>query len=258
MDKIIVLKCGGSVIEKLAECFYSNIQALQNDGYKVVIVHGGGPDITNTLKAMNIPTEFYHGQRKTTQAVLEVAEMVLSGKINKKLVNNLQENGINAVGLSGKDGNLLTADFLDKKTMGYVGKVTKIETEIIKTLVDKNYLPVIAPLGKTSDYQTLNINADVAAGAIASALNAEKLLFVTDVPGILNEEKLIAETTPEEIEQFIESGVIHGGMIPKVKTAVASLSEKLEEVMIVTGEKSFLDEKKFIGTKVFRKKEAVL
>jgi acetylglutamate kinase len=258
MAKTVVLKCGGSTVHQLSESFFQSLKALVDNNWKVMVVHGGGPDITNMLKALNIETEFVGGQRKTTKAVLEIAEMVLGGKINKHLTNLLQQKGLKSIGISGSDGQTLEADYLDKENLGLVGKVTSVDTTMVSLLMENGYIPVVAPLARTVTHETLNVNADLAAAAIAHAIGAEKFLFVTDVPGILDGEKqLIDKITPSEIQTHIENEVITGGMIPKVQSAMATLSDICQEVMIVSGQQAFIENDSFKGTKIVRDKEVL-
>ncbi|MDQ0232285.1 acetylglutamate kinase [Metabacillus malikii] len=253
MSKTVVLKCGGSTVHQLSESFFQSLKALINNNWNVMIVHGGGPDITNMLKALKIETEFFKGQRKTTEDVLEVAEMVLAGKINKLLTNVLQDKGLDAIGLSGSDGGLLKANYLDKEHLGLVGEVTSVQTSVVSLLMDNGYIPVVAPLARTVENETLNVNADLAAAAIANAVSAEKFIFVTDVPGILDGNKqLIEEITPSEINTLIESEVITGGMIPKVQSALATLSDNCQEVIIASGQKAIIEDGHFTGTKIVK------
>ncbi|MED4403166.1 acetylglutamate kinase [Metabacillus fastidiosus] len=257
MGKTVVLKCGGSIIHELSKQFFDSLKQLIENKWQVVIVHGGGPDITKMLTELQIQTEFHNGQRKTTPEVLDVVEMVLSGKINKHLTNLLQQNGLNALGISGTDS-IITADYLNKEALGLVGSVTNVETNLIHLLLENGYLPVVTPLAKTDNHETLNVNADLAAAAIANAIGAEKLLFVTDVPGILdNDKNVITSTTPEKINELIENGTITGGMIPKVESAISTLSDKCQEVMIVSGTQAFVEKEQFLGTKIYNEKEVM-
>lgn len=226
-------------------------------GWKLAIVHGGGPEITHMLKRLNIKTEFSGGQRKTTKPVLEVAEMVLSGSVNKFFVAELAKHGLRAAGVSGKDGGLLEADYLDPDTYGEVGEIKKVNASMVNALMDEGIIPVIAPLSLTSDYKTLNVNADLAASAVAGALKADKLMFVTDVEGIMKEKQRLDILTPEEIQTLIKQEVITGGMIPKVNSALSALSDQVSEVMIVNGKGSFFSNQTFEGTKIVKAKEAV-
>ncbi|MEK3710737.1 acetylglutamate kinase [Bacillus sp. FSL K6-1005] len=257
MKKTIVFKCGGSVIRELSEEFFQNLKELMESGWKLAIVHGGGPEITHMLKRLNIKTEFSGGQRKTTKPVLEVAEMVLSGSVNKFFVAELAKHGLRAAGVSGKDGGLLEADYLDRDTYGEVGEIKKVNASMVNALMDEDIIPVIAPLSLTSDYKTLNVNADLAASAVAGALKADKLMFVTDVEGIMKEKQRLDILTPEEIQTLIKQEVITGGMIPKVNSALSALSDQVSEVMIVNGKGSFFSDQTFQGTKIVKAKEAV-
>lgn len=257
MKKTIVFKCGGSVIRELSEEFFQNLKELMESGWKLAIVHGGGPEITHMLKRLNIKTEFSGGQRKTTKPVLEVAEMVLSGSVNKFFVAELAKHGLRAAGVSGKDGGLLEADYLDPDTYGEVGEIKKVNASMVNALMDEDIIPVIAPLSLTSDYKTLNVNADLAASAVAGALKADKLMFVTDVEGIMKEKQRLDILTPEEIQTLIKQEVITGGMIPKVNSALSALSDQVSEVMIVNGKGSFFSDQTFQGTKIVKAKEAV-
>ncbi|MGD6817657.1 acetylglutamate kinase [Metabacillus sp. 113a] len=256
MKQTIVIKCGGSIISELSESFFSSIRNLKTAGWNVVLVHGGGPDITNALKQMHIKTEFTDGQRKTTKEVMDVVQMILAGKLNKQLAGEFLKRGLNAVGLSGQDAGILCAELLDEEKLGLVGTVTAVKTEFVELLLKNDYLPVVAPLGFTDDFEPLNVNADAAAASIARQLNAEKLMFVTDVDGILREGKLIREMDAEQVHTLIDNGVISGGMIPKAEACLRSLSENLTEVMIVNGKKAFLEDNQFKGTKIEYKKEA--
>ncbi|KUP31194.1 acetylglutamate kinase [Bacillus halotolerans] len=257
MKKTIVFKCGGSVIRELSEEFFQNLKELMESGWKLAIVHGGGPEITHMLKRLNIKTEFAGGQRKTTKPVLEVAEMVLSGSVNKFFVAELAKHGLRAAGVSGKDGGLLEADYLDPDTYGEVGEIKKVNASMVNALMDEGIIPVIAPLSLTSDYKTLNVNADLAASAVAGALKADKLMFITDVEGIMKEKQRLDILTPEEIQTLIKQEVITGGMIPKVNSALSALSDQVSEVMIVNGKGSFFSDQTFQGTKIVKAKEAV-
>ena len=225
MNKTIVFKCGGSVIRELSDTFYENVRSLQAAGFKLAIVHGGGPEITDMLQKLEVKTEFVDGQRKTTKPVLEVAEMVLSGTVNKYFVSELAKHDISSVGVSGKDGQMLVADFLDQDVYGYVGEIKE---------------------------------ADLAASAVAGAMKADKLMFVTDVEGILKNGELLDVVTEQEALSLIDEGIISGGMIPKVQSALSALSGDVDEVMIVNGKGSIFTGETFKGTRIVKQKEAVL
>ncbi len=250
-EKIVVVKCGGSIVNQLTSAFFESIQQLKASGYQIIVVHGGGPDIQDTLTKLHIETEFVDGLRKTSKEALEVVTMVLAGKVNKQLVKELQKANLKAVGLSGIDGLLLKAEAIDVESLGYVGEVKGVNDTLLKQLTDSQYIPVISSIGADEEGNSYNINADVAAGAVAQAVNAEKLMFVTDVKGVLKDGALLPELTKSEIDALIEEKVIYGGMIPKVTSAVNALSPLLEEVHIISGTDGFLDkEGKLIGTAI--------
>ncbi|MGP4080736.1 acetylglutamate kinase [Pseudalkalibacillus sp. R45] len=236
----LVIKCGGSVLEALPESFYKNIVHLQKElDVKPVIVHGGGPLISSLLKKMGTETTFVNGLRVTTEEVLDVVEMVLSGSVNKQIVRHLVEAGGAAYGLSGIDGGLLKAKKLESVVdLGYVGKIFHVETKLISQLGDHGYIPVISPLGIDERGQRYNINGDIAAAEVAKALGA-KLCLISDIPGIYVEEadekQVLHSVTKDDILQLMESEVITGGMIPKVKSAVDALEHGVPEVSIING-----------------------
>ncbi|WP_407270240.1 acetylglutamate kinase [Radiobacillus sp. PE A8.2] len=260
----VVIKCGGSVFEKLPTSFYENIVELKkSEGWQPIIVHGGGPLISSLLKNIGVETTFVNGLRVTTNEVLDVVEMALSGAMNKQIVRKLAEAGGQGYGISGIDGSLLTATPMDQKSpLGYVGKVTNVKTSLIEAIVEQGHIPVISPLGIDGTGQRYNINADNAASAIAEALKA-KLCFISDIPGIYTEhngqKEILHQLGKTEIELLIEQGVIHGGMIPKVTSALHALANQVPEVSIVNGmEKNsliqFIQGKK-VGTRIRMDKE---
>ncbi|WP_043980515.1 acetylglutamate kinase [Priestia megaterium] len=250
-EKIVVVKCGGSIVNQLTSAFFESIQQLKANGYQIIVVHGGGPDIQDTLTKLRIETEFVDGLRKTSKEALEVVTMVLAGKVNKQLVKDLQKANLKAVGLSGIDGLLLKAEAIDVERLGYVGEVKGVNDTLLKQLTDSKYIPVVSSIGADEEGNSYNINADVAAGAVAQAVNAEKLMFVTDVKGVLKDGALLPELTKSEIDALIEEKVIYGGMIPKVTSAINALSPLLEEVHIISGTDGFLDkEGNLIGTAI--------
>ncbi|WP_078548142.1 acetylglutamate kinase [Litchfieldia alkalitelluris] len=258
MDNTIVVKCGGSILAELTDSFFQSIKELQKQGNKVVIVHGGGPEIESMLTSLAIESEFVNGLRKTTPEVMEVVEMVLSGNVNKKLVSTLTNHGMKAVGLSGVDGDLLKATSIDEQTLGLVGKVQQIDIKLIDMLLQVDYIPVISPIAVNVSGGKLNINADTAAASIAEALHAKHLLFVTNVPGILKDGSLIEEVSTEGVKNLIADGTIFGGMIPKVDAALSALSAGLNEVMIVSGKESLVSlNGNLAGTKLTKELEAV-
>ncbi|CAM3530809.1 acetylglutamate kinase [Marinicrinis lubricantis] len=237
-----VMKCGGSTLAALPDLFFEELKQLQSDGIVPVIVHGGGPAISATLEKLEIPTQFVNGLRKTSEEVLDVVEMVLSGQINKQIVRKLNQAGAHAIGLSGIDGNLIEAQPVEgHEEIGFVGDVTQVRADLIEGIIGLGAIPVIAPLGIDAKGQRYNINADTSAGAVAASLGVEHLIVVTDVPGMMktvNGEKVILPATTEaEIQEMIQSGEIYGGMIPKVKAALKCLQGGVSEVVIVSGTK---------------------
>ncbi|MBD0384152.1 acetylglutamate kinase [Paenibacillus sedimenti] len=253
------MKCGGSTLAALPGSFFEDMKQLQDEGIVTVIVHGGGPAISDTLTKLGIETEFVNGLRKTNEAVLDVVEMVLSGQINKVIVRRIQLTGAAALGLSGVDGHLIEAQPVSNAhEVGLVGDVTKVNAELIQGIVGMGYIPVIAPVGLGSDGgQRYNINADTAAGAVASHLGVERMIVVTDVPGIMNGEKqVLPVVSVAQIEDMIASGEIYGGMIPKVRAAIACIQGKVQEVVIVNGAEPQVLSKALkgegIGTRIVR------
>ncbi len=252
--KTFVIKYGGSAMveEELRENFAKDVVLLRYVGIKVVVVHGGGPQISQTLEKFGIKPHFVGGMRKTDEETMHVVEMVLSGDINKDivaLINRYSGKNVYAVGLSGRDGQLIRARKLDKEAyfralglqvpeedIGYVGQVEGINVELLQTLMDKGYIPVIAPVGVGERGEAYNINADIAASEIAKALKAEKLIFLTDTEGVKDEEgKLISTLKRERALKLISEGVIKGGMLPKVKSALDAIQGGVKKVHIIDG-----------------------
>lgn len=254
---ILVIKCGGSIINELSDSFFTSIKELQVRGYQLVFVHGGGPDINSMLEKYAIEPVFEDGLRKTTAEVLEVVELMLAGKTNRHLVHKLEENGIKAIGLNGSDGGILKGEYIDEKKLGAVGEIHQVDTELLELLLGKGYCPVLTPISSGENGKKLNVNADMAAGAVAKALVAELCLFVTDVKGVLKNQQIIEELTETETQTLISEGSIYGGMIPKVNTALSVLTKGVKEVMIVSGKEIFYENGQFIGTK-FLQKEGVV
>ncbi|AJY74500.1 acetylglutamate kinase [Paenibacillus beijingensis] len=241
MEQRFVMKCGGSTLAALPDSFFADLRRLQAEGVRPVIVHGGGPAISSTLEKLGIETEFVGGLRKTTGDVLDVVEMVLAGAINKEIVRKIQQSGAKALGLSGVDGMLIQAQpVANAVDIGYVGDVTDVNAEVIEGVMAMGYIPVLAPIGIDGAGQRYNINADTAAGAVASRLGVERMIVVTDVPGIMKtvdgQKKVLPSITVAEIDEMIASGEIYGGMIPKVRAAVKCLHGNVREVVIVSGE----------------------
>ncbi|GLI10123.1 acetylglutamate kinase [Paenibacillus tyrfis] len=241
MSNCFVMKCGGSTLAALPKLFFDDLKRLQAEGIIPVIVHGGGPAISDTLGKLGIESEFVNGLRKTNEAVLDVVEMVLAGQINKEIVRKIQLSGAKALGLSGVDGHLIeAAPVANAHEIGLVGDVTQVNAELVQGIVAMGYIPVIAPVGIGADGgQRYNINADTAAGAVASHLGVERMIVVTDVPGIMKtvdgEKRVLPSVTVREIDEMIASGEIYGGMIPKVRAAVQCIQGKVREVVIVNG-----------------------
>lgn len=238
--RTFVMKCGGSTLEQLPADFFKELAGLQGSGLQPVIVHGGGPAISDNLGKLGIESRFVDGLRYTSEEVLDVVEMVLAGSINKTIVRRISGSGGKAVGLSGVDGQLLQAKAVaNAAEVGLVGEVTGVNSTLIEGVVKLGYMPVIAPVGIGSDGQRYNINADTAAGAVASVLGVQQMIVVTDVPGIMKtvngERKVLRTVTVQEIEDMIQTGEIYGGMIPKVRAAIACINGKVNEVVIVDG-----------------------
>ncbi len=247
--RTVVIKYGGSAMQDdtLKNAFARSVVLLKYIGVNPVVVHGGGPQIGQMLDQLGIECQFREGQRVTDEATMDVVEMVLAGKINKEIVNLLNRHGGKAVGISGKDGRLITARRMEmsiaKKDappeiidLGKVGRVTHVETALINSLERDGFIPVIAPIGGDDNGETYNINADYVAGAMAGALKAKRLILLTDVPGILDkEDKLIHSLTRQEVLAAMEDGTLRGGMLPKVKCCLEALDQGVEKAFIVDG-----------------------
>ncbi|HZG71459.1 MAG TPA: acetylglutamate kinase [Chondromyces sp.] len=246
--KTAVVKCGGSVINELSDSFFQSMKEMLENGYSIVFVHGGGPEINEMLETFQVNSEFKNGLRVTSKEVLEVAELTLAGRTNRKLVRMLEQHGLPAVGLHSSDSGLIEADFIDQENLGFVGDVTKVNSQLIDTLCSQGFLPVLTPIASGPDGLVLNVNADHAASAVANALKAERFLMVTDVDGVLHNGQLMEKLTEKEVKSLIDSGVIHGGMIPKVNSALKAFSEHVQHVHIVPGKKSFYKDGTWYGT----------
>ena len=249
--KTFVIKYGGNamVSEKLKDNFALDIVMMKYIGINPVIIHGGGPQIDKTLKALGIKSQFFEGQRVTNKETIDVVEMVLGGKINKEIVSLINRHGGNAVGITGKDGDLIMAKRHKKGKkqsaetnrpeiidLGLVGEITKVNPRILETLDKNEFVPVIAPIGKEGDGTTLNINADFVASKIASALKAEKLILMTDTEGVKNKTgKLQSGLTKKEVAAMIKEKVIKDGMLPKVKCCLDALKAGVHKTHIVDG-----------------------
>ena len=238
--KIVVIKYGGNAMinEQLKQQVMEDIALLWLIGVKVVLVHGGGPEISETMKKLGKESVFVNGLRVTDKETVDIVQMVLAGKINKTLVNLIQMKGGHAVGLSGIDGGIIEATMKDER-LGYVGEITKIRTQPITDLLEKNYIPVISTVASDRQGNTFNINGDTAAAFIAGALGAERLIMMTDIAGILMDKDdpstLIPNITVEKAKKLYDSGVISGGMIPKVDCCIEALEHGVKHVVIMDG-----------------------
>ncbi|NOX20614.1 MAG: acetylglutamate kinase [Nitrospirae bacterium] len=248
--KTFVIKYGGAAQkeEYLKDAFAQDVVLLKYIGINVVVVHGGGPKISETMKKMGKQPTFVHGQRVTDEETIDIVEMVLGGLVNKEIVALINRHGGKAVGLSGKDGNLIKAKRkkIKKKSdtdradeiidLGLVGEVQEINPDIVEQLDSGGFIPVIAPVGISNDGETLNINADYVASSLAAALKAEKLILLTDVKGVMDEKNQIISTLRmKEAEQFIKKGIIKEGMIPKVQACMNALKAGVSKTHIIDG-----------------------
>jgi acetylglutamate kinase len=247
--QILVIKYGGAAMKEteLRANFAQDITLLQYLGIHPVVVHGGGPQVSQMLAKLEVPTRFVEGMRVTDAVTMDVVEMVLAGKVNKEIVNLINTAGGMAVGLSGKDGQLLKAQKLEFYRprddeppeiidIGQVGEVTAVNTALIRTLQGQNFIPVIAPVGVGEQGETYNINADLVAGAVAAALGAAKLILLTDVPGVLDQEgRLISSLSRRQAVTMIETGAAVGGMLPKLKCCLEALDEGVAKAHILDG-----------------------
>ena len=233
----VVIKFGGNAMGDDAAMagFARDIVLMRQVGVNPVVVHGGGPMINDMLGKLGIKSDFVRGKRVTDQPTVEVVEMVLSGLVNKRIVQAINAAGGRAAGLSGKDANLMICD-QDDPELGFVGQPSKMNPAILTTLMESEVIPVIAPLGVSHDGQTLNVNGDTVAGAIVASLGADRLLLLTDVPGLKNAEgEVVTELTPDQIRDMTDTGVIAGGMIPKSETALAAIEGGVRAVVILDG-----------------------
>ena len=233
----VVIKFGGHAMgsDEAMETFARDIVLMQQVGVNPVIVHGGGPMINKMLERLNIKSEFVGGKRVTDAATMEVVEMVLSGLVNKRIVQAINAQGGRAVGLSGKDANLIICDPADPE-LGLVGAPRDIDPTLLNKLFEADMIPVIAPLGAGDNGETFNINADTVAGSIAANLKADRLLLLTDVSGVKNANgEVLTELTPKKIRELTASGVITGGMIPKTETALKAIESGVRAVVILDG-----------------------
>ncbi|MEL6103219.1 MAG: acetylglutamate kinase [Pseudomonadota bacterium] len=236
-DATVVIKLGGHAMgsDQAMASFASDIVLMRQVGVNPVIVHGGGPMINTMLDRLSIQSEFRDGKRVTDAETIGVVEMVLSGLVNKRIVQAINDQGGRAVGLSGKDANLIRCEQTDPE-LGFVGTPAQIDPHILRTLSEKEIIPVIAPLGSGADGQTYNINGDTAAGAIAGALKADRLLLLTDVSGVKNASgDVMTDLTADQIRALTDEGVIAGGMIPKTETALDAIARGVRAAVILDG-----------------------
>ena len=261
--KLVVIKYGGNAMinEDLKNSVMSDIILLTLVGVKVVLVHGGGPEITDMLGKVGLESRFVNGLRVTDKDTIDIVQMVLAGKVNKSLVNLIERKGGNAIGLSGIDGHMLRAEAKDS-ALGFVGDITKVNIKPIIDVIEKGYIPVVSTLGCDKEGNVYNVNADTAAAKIAGALEAESLISLTDISGILRDvndpDSLISHIELDEAKQLMDEGVISGGMIPKVECCVNAINWGVRKVFIIDGrvEHSILIETltdEGIGTMFYRK-----
>lgn len=240
--KIIVVKYGGSAMadEELKKKVIADVVLLKLVGFKPIIVHGGGKEISRWVEKIGMKPQFVNGLRVTDAETMELAEMVLN-KVNKELVSHVQELGIKGAGISGKDGGLLKVKkrYANGEDIGFVGEITEVNPKILLDLIEKDFLPIVCPIGMDDEFQTYNINADDAACAIAKAVGAEKLAFLTDIEGVYRDKddpnSLISELTISEAKELIESGYIGGGMLPKLGNCIEAVEKGVSRVHILDG-----------------------
>ena len=238
--KLVVIKYGGNAMvnESLKQQVMEDIVLLWLIGVKVVLIHGGGPEISSMMEKLGKEPKFINGLRVTDKETIDIVQMVLAGKVNKDLVNLLQTKGGHAIGLSGIDGGILECQMKDE-SLGYVGKITKVRTQPIEDILEKNYIPVVSTVASDRQGNAYNINGDTAAAHIAGALGAERLIMMTDIAGILKDKDdpstLIPEITVSEAKGLYETGVISGGMIPKVDCCIDAIEHGVENVVIMDG-----------------------
>lgn len=239
-NEIVVIKYGGSAqtSAQLKEKFAEDILLMYLVGIKPVIVHGGGSKITEMLDALNIETKFIDGQRVTTKEVMRIAEMILSGEINKEIVSLLNSHGAKAIGVSGKDAHFITAKAKDFAKWGLTGNISAVKPDVVAKLIADRFVPVIAPIaaGEEMGHPGFNINADLCASYVAKAIGANKIIFLTDTPGVLNNDKeLIATLTRDEVSALKADGTIYGGMVPKVDACIEAIDGGVKKAHIIDG-----------------------
>ena len=248
--KTLVIKYGGNAMtdENLKNSFARDIVLMKTVGINPIVVHGGGPQIGDLLSRLNIESRFVNGMRVTDSATMDVVEMVLGGLVNKDIVGLINSNGGKAIGLTGKDGKLITASKLKVKhkspemqtseiiDIGHVGEVESVNTEVLEMLANSHFIPVIAPIGVGRDGSSYNINADLVAGKISEVLQAEKLILLTNIAGLLDKEgKVLTGLSTEQVDELIEDGTIHGGMLPKIGCALSAVNSGVTSAHIIDG-----------------------
>ena len=237
----IVIKYGGSIMEKdnLREAFFKDVALLSCVGVRPIIIHGGGPEINHWLKKLNISPKFENGIRVTDPKTMEIVEMVLMGRVNKQIVCGINKTGSLSVGLSGLDGNLIQTRQLGDGSHGLVGDITRINSEILNPIIDKGYIPVISSIGSTIEGIKHNINADFVAGEIAAAINAEKLILLTDTPGILKDlskpDSLLKVIKLKDVRKLIDQNIVSDGMRPKTECCIRALAQGIKAAHIIDG-----------------------
>ncbi|MEW6702811.1 MAG: acetylglutamate kinase [Bacteroidota bacterium] len=235
--KTFVIKYGGAVMEEgeLKAMVAQDVTLLRKIGIDIVVVHGGGKEITSLADKLDIKTEFVNGQRYTDEDTRDVVQMVLAGLINKDIVRRINIHGGRAVGISGIDAGMVSVKKYEREELGFVGEVVNVNRTLIKNLLKDGYLPVIAPIGVDDNGTVYNVNADIAAGSIAGALEASKLVYMTDIEGVKANDELISHLTREDAVKFIRDGIISGGMIPKVESALSAIDAGVQKIHIVDG-----------------------
>ncbi len=241
-NETVVIKYGGNAMmnEELKHSVIRDIVLMKFVGMNPIIVHGGGPDITNLMKKLGKEAEFIDGLRVTDEETMEITEMVLFGKINREIVSCINANGVKSIGISGKDGGTFRAKQKDTK-LGLVGEIVEVNTDLIDTIINKGYIPVISPIAYGDGGESFNINADEVAGRLAAELNAKKLILITDVKGVMRDRNdsstVISQIKTKDIKEYMDKGIISGGMIPKIKCCFEAIKGGVERAHIIDGRK---------------------
>ena len=241
-NEIVVIKYGGNAMmnEESKHSVIRDMVLMKFVGMNPVIVHGGGPDITSFMKKLGKEAEFIDGLRVTDEETMEITEMVLFGKINREIVSCINANGVKSIGISGKDGGTFRAKQKDAK-LGLVGEIVEVNTDLIDTIINKGYIPVISPIAYGNEGESFNINADEVAGRLAAELNAKKLILITDVKGVMRDRNdsstVISQIKTEDIKEYMDKGIISGGMIPKIKCCFEAIKGGVERAHIIDGRK---------------------